>query len=1104
MSDGLGLSVGTTNLVAASGDLAPITRRSVLTLFNDRAPEVGEYAGPNQPRLVLTGFVERVGDPVPLVASDGSSHRGEIVLTEALDAIGRAAGGGSPVTIAVPAHWGPGVVGALRSALRAKPALAPGGVPPTLIPDSAAALAGLRAAPGLPPDGVVVLCDFGAGGTSITLADAHAGLAIIGDTVRYPDFSGDLIDQSLLNHVIAGIADARDSDPASTAAVGSLTRLRDECRQAKERLSADTAAVIPAELPGFNSDVRVTRAELERLIEQPLAGLVGAVEETLQRYRIPLASVSAVATVGGGAAVPLVTQSLSERLRAPVVTTPAPQLVAATGATAAAASGFGADAPTGMGPVADAPTGLAPTMGWVAGAPQAGPPPAGPPQDATASAASLAWSQDEPGSGEPVPYAGGEYPLRLRRPDRRPSSGGIRPRGGGRPSRLGAVGLVQAAAHSVRRRRSGSTSRDRRVGGNADQYVRPVHSGDRERHAHEDGIRRLHHHHGGARVVVVDRTEQHRDHHHDGHGFGVAKQHDEHHLTDHDDHHHDDDHHHHHDDDYDHHHDHHHDASHHHHDDGASDHHHDEARHDHHHGRAPADIRGDGADERDNGAVHDGRIARCGSRIGARRSVTGHDVVAALTSRDPTKAIGPVKVLVSGGIGTGKTSVLADIRSALRDAGMTVIARPPRAGDPAGAAVVIDDAHLLGASDLEQLAELVGDPATTVVIAAEPLAHHPALSALSTALARQSPVVALTALTPAEVHQEIAEIAGAAPPVEMVRAVMTTTAGLPFLVRPAVAALAAPDGEAPVEAAARAARVALIERLRRVDEAVLDTLLVSSLSPELGPDDVAAALRTDGGQAHTLVDRARASGLIAPSHSHTFLGSLHESLAQIIGATRHYDIEVALVRTQIEKSTLSMDLALKLADHGLRNPQLADALTDLAARNRAHPGQAARLYRAATEVGATALNARLADALALTGDCGTAGRLADELLASDDPDGACRCGADRGERRGSRRRRSSGGRVVPLAGPLLRRRRECGRRRRDDRRRRRRIGTRVRSPPRARGPPTSTARAARSLVEGLVADAGLAVSRGDRPPGPVDYVGPTGLRRHPRHACGVW
>ena len=90
------------------------------------------------------------------------------------------------------------------------------------------------------------------------------------------------------------------------------------------------------------------------------------------------------------------------------------------------------------------------------------------------------------------------------------------------------------------------------------------------------------------------------------------------------------------------------------------------------------------------------------------------------------------------------------------------------------------------------------------------------------------------------------------------------------------------------------------------------------------------------------------------------------------------------MHTQVEKSTLSTDLALRLADHGLRDPQLADALTVLAARNRAHPGRAARLYRAATEVGASTLNAPLADALALTGDCGTAGRLADELLTSQD------------------------------------------------------------------------------------------------------------------------
>src|ERR1700712_9786 len=343
MTQPLGLSVGTTNLVAARVGSAPVTPRSVLTVFDDRAPQVGEVPGPNQPGLVLTGFVERVGDPVPLVASDGSTHRGEVVLAEALDVMARSVGGGAPVTVAVPAHWGPGVVGALRNALRAKPSLAPDGIVATLVPDSIAALNGLRTAPGLPDDGVVVLCDFGGGGTSITLADARSGLAIIGDTVRYPDFSGDLVDQALLNHVVAGIADANSADPASTAAVGSLTRLRDECRGAKERLSADTVTVIQAELPGYSSDVRITRPELERLIEAPLAGLLSTIAETLQRYRIPLASISAVATVGGGAAIPLVTQRLSEQLRAPVVTTPLPVLGIAAGAAVVAASGFDDD-----------------------------------------------------------------------------------------------------------------------------------------------------------------------------------------------------------------------------------------------------------------------------------------------------------------------------------------------------------------------------------------------------------------------------------------------------------------------------------------------------------------------------------------------------------------------------------------------------------------------------------------------------------------------------------------------------------------------------------------------------------------------------------------
>ena len=345
----------------------------------------------------------------------------------------------------------------------------------------------------------------------------------------------------------------------------------------------------------------------------------------------------------------------------------------------------------------------------------------------------------------------------------------------------------------------------------------------------------------------------------------------------------------------------------------------------------------------------------------------------------------PVKVLVSGGVGTGKSTALAEIRAALRAAGSNVIARAPRSGDPSGAAVVIDDAHLLEAAELERLVDLVGDPAMTVVVATEPLSHPHSLVALRTAMSREAPIVTLGPLATPEVHRIAAEALGGPPSTELLRALVTATAALPFLVHAAVSALSADDGERTADAVPAAIRVALIERLRRVDEPVLDTLLLSSLSRELGPDDVAAALDTDAERGQLLVDAARATGLIAPSLSRAFAAEVHQSLAQIVGAARHHRIEIALLTTQLEKSTLSTALALRLAEHGVRDARLAAALTEFAARNQEDPGRAARLYRAATEVGASELDVGLADALARTGDCATAGRLADQLLTSQLP-----------------------------------------------------------------------------------------------------------------------
>ncbi|HZA12040.1 isoniazid response ATPase/transcriptional regulator IniR [Mycobacterium sp.] len=345
----------------------------------------------------------------------------------------------------------------------------------------------------------------------------------------------------------------------------------------------------------------------------------------------------------------------------------------------------------------------------------------------------------------------------------------------------------------------------------------------------------------------------------------------------------------------------------------------------------------------------------------------------------------PTKLLVCGGIGTGKTTVLSAVRSTLRAADVPVLTSLPPSGEKPTGAIVIDDAHLLADDELQALADRVSDLDATIVVAAEPHRHNGALRALTKAIERENAVVALGALAPSELHGAVAGVLPNAPTNESLRSLMVATAGVPLLVRAALDAAQSLDDDAPAVVFAQAARFALIDRLRRVDEPVLEALLITSLSPELGAADVAAALGLPGGDAQLLVDRARATGLVEASHRPPFLRSVHRAVTQIVGAARHHDVETSLLASQLEMSTLSTDLALRLAEHGMRDDRLANVLQQHAAQSRGQPVRAARLYRAAVDAGAVRLDARLADALALTGDCATAGQLADDLLISDDP-----------------------------------------------------------------------------------------------------------------------
>jgi actin-like ATPase involved in cell morphogenesis len=376
-----------------------VTRRPVLTLYRQRPPEVGlpsENPMLDEPGLVITDFIERVGDPDGIVAADGTTHRSETLVTDALRALSYAATDGRPLPDAVavthPAHWGPGAVEAVRVALSRVSEWSDGRL--TLLPDSVAALIALQANPGIPHPGIVAVCDFGGTGTTLALVDAANGYQEVAPAVRHGEFSGDLIDQALLTHVVSDLSSAGSFDTAATSAIGSLAGLRSACRRAKEQLSSTIATTLTADVPGYRGDIRVTRAELDDAIRQPLDGFMAVVHETLQRNGIRAEDLVAIASVGGGASIPTLTTTLSEQLGAPIITAPRPYLTAAIGAALRAergpAVGETALAPTAAGSVADATT-----MSDLAVEPRPAP--------------VLAWSEADDDSGI-MPIRPGEYP----------------------------------------------------------------------------------------------------------------------------------------------------------------------------------------------------------------------------------------------------------------------------------------------------------------------------------------------------------------------------------------------------------------------------------------------------------------------------------------------------------------------------------------------------------------------------------------------------------------------------------------------------------------------------------------------------------------------
>lgn len=324
MAAGLGISIGSATLVAvtdgSTGETQQVRLPSALQLDDGS---------------VITGFVERVGDPIPILAADGTEYRGEALAATAVGAlVGQADGDeATTVVLAHPVAWNRHTTRTMESALDDA-----GVHGATLVAEPAAVMAWLAASGTAVNDGLTVVYDLGARSLDVTMMSTTGGRSeIFGKPLRSEDIGGDEFDHLVTVHLLDAVSDHFATlDPFAPETIAALETLRENARAAKEELSTETETVARVALPGALSDIRLVRSELEDLIRPALTESVALVRESLRSAGVESSDVNQVVLAGGSSSIPLVAELLSAELRVPVIADADPASCAASGAAALA------------------------------------------------------------------------------------------------------------------------------------------------------------------------------------------------------------------------------------------------------------------------------------------------------------------------------------------------------------------------------------------------------------------------------------------------------------------------------------------------------------------------------------------------------------------------------------------------------------------------------------------------------------------------------------------------------------------------------------------------------------------------------------------------
>ncbi|HEX2143313.1 MAG TPA: Hsp70 family protein [Glycomyces sp.] len=292
---------------------------SAVFMNDDGGPVVGTdavHSGRRKPERYEPNPKRRIDDAVILLGET------EIPVTSVVAAVlSRVAreceqtlGGLGPVTVTVPAAWGP-----TRRHVVADAATAAGLGTVDLVAEPVAAASYFveSLAVDVPPGSGVVVYDLGGGTFDATvLRRSDTGFDVLA-VDGAPDLGGLDFDQALAEHLAASVQSdderwKRLTSPTESADLRHRTAFMDEVRQAKERLSRSASTELT--IPLLDVDAHLTREEVEQVCAPLVERTIRVTQGVIRESGLTKEQVSGLFLVGAASRMPLVATLLHREL----------------------------------------------------------------------------------------------------------------------------------------------------------------------------------------------------------------------------------------------------------------------------------------------------------------------------------------------------------------------------------------------------------------------------------------------------------------------------------------------------------------------------------------------------------------------------------------------------------------------------------------------------------------------------------------------------------------------------------------------------------------------------------------------------------------------